>query len=48
MHMVSKKDLNAAELETMVISKNPTTVMTATARSHGICQRIGAILGKQN
>ena len=29
MHMVSKKDINSAELETMRISKNPTTVMTA-------------------
>ena len=29
MHMVSKKDLNSAELETMRVSKNPTTVMTA-------------------
>ena len=29
MHMVSKTDLNSAELETMRISKNPTTVMTA-------------------
>ena len=29
MHMVSKKDLNKAELETVRISKNPTTVMTA-------------------
>ena len=29
MHMVSKKDFNSAELETMRISKNPTTVMTA-------------------
>ena len=28
-HMVSNKDLNSAELETMRISKNPTTVMTA-------------------
>ena len=28
-HMVSKKDLNSAELETMRISRNPTTVMTA-------------------
>ena len=27
--MVSKKDLNSAELETMRISRNPTTVMTA-------------------
>ena len=29
MHMVSKRDPNSAELETMRISKNPTTVMTA-------------------
>ena len=29
MHMVSRKDLNSAELETMRIPKNPTTVMTA-------------------
>ena len=29
MHMVSKKDLNSAELETMRISRNPTKVMTA-------------------
>ena len=29
MHMVSKRDLVSAELETMRISKNPTTVMTA-------------------
>ena len=29
MHMVSKKDINSAELETMRISRNPTTVMTA-------------------
>ena len=29
MHMVSKKDLNSAELETMRISRNPTMVMTA-------------------
>ena len=29
MHMVSKKDHGSAELDTMRISKNPTTVMTA-------------------
>ena len=29
MHMVSEKDLNSAELETMRMSRNPTTVMTA-------------------
>ena len=49
MHVVSKRDLNSAELETMRISKNPTTVMTANGevqtreRSHGICQRLGLI-----
>ena len=29
MHMVSKRDLNSAELETMRMSRNPTTEMTA-------------------
>ena len=29
MHMVSKKDLNSAELEIMRTSRSPTTVMTA-------------------
>ena len=29
MHMVSKKDLNEAELESVRVSKNPTVVMTA-------------------
>ena len=29
MHMVSEKDLDSAELETMRTSKRPTTVMTA-------------------
>ena len=29
MHMVRKKDLNSAELETMRASRSPTTVMTA-------------------
>ena len=29
LHMVSKKDLNSADLETMRICKSPTTVMTA-------------------
>ena len=28
MHMVSKKNLNEAELETVRVSKNPTVVMT--------------------
>ena len=29
MHMICKKDLNSDEVETMRISRNPTTVMTA-------------------
>ena len=29
MHMISKKDLNSVELETLTTSKNPTTVITA-------------------
>ena len=29
MHMVSKKDLNSAELETLTTSRSPTTVITA-------------------
>ena len=33
MHMVSKRDLNSAELETMRTSKSPTTVMTANGEA---------------
>ena len=29
MHMISKNDLNSAELETVTTSRSPTTVMTA-------------------
>ena len=29
MHMVSRKDLNSAELETLRVSESPTTVVTA-------------------
>ena len=29
MHMISKKDLNSAELETVTTSRSPTTVITA-------------------
>ena len=32
MHMVSKRDLNSAELETMRTSRSPTTVMTANGQ----------------
>ena len=47
--MISKKDLDSAELETVRTSRSPTTVMTAQRRganqrrSDGICQRIGLI-----
>ena len=49
MHMVSRKDLNSAELETVRISESPTTVMTGQRRSankrrgNSVCQRIGFI-----
>ena len=49
MRMVSERDLNSAELETMRTSRSPTTVMTANGkganqrRSDGICQTIGLI-----
>ena len=33
MHVVSKKDLNSAELETMRTSRSPTTVMTANVNA---------------
>ena len=29
MHMISKKDLNSADLETVTTSRSPTTVLTA-------------------
>ena len=29
MHMISKKDLNSAELDTLTTSRSPTTVITA-------------------
>ena len=49
MHMVSKKDLNSAELETMRTSRSPTTVMTANCEVQTreeatvLCQAIGLI-----
>ena len=33
MHVVSKRDLNSAELETMRTSRSPTTVMTANGEA---------------
>ena len=49
MHMISKKDLNSAELETVTTSRSPTTVITAngemqTHEEASLRQRIGYIL----
>ena len=46
MHMISKKDLNSAELETVTTSISPTTVIKANDawRSHSLCQGIEYIL----
>ena len=45
MHVVSEKDLNSVELETVGISKNPTTVVGANERRcNGIRARIGFLL----
>ena len=49
MHMLSRKDLNSAELETVRVSKSPTTVCGSQwrsvnkRRSDSVCQRIGFI-----
>ena len=32
MHMISRKDLNSAELENLMISRCPTTVITANGK----------------
>ena len=50
MHMISEKDLNSAELETVMTSISPMTVITANGevQTHEeatvVCQRIGYIL----
>ena len=50
MHMISKKDLNSAELETVTTLRSPTTVFTANGEVQTneeatvLCQRIGYIL----
>ena len=47
MHMISKKDLNSAELETVTTSRSPTTVITTNGKCRRMkkqqiaCQRIG-------
>ena len=49
MYMISKKDLNFGELETLTTSRSPTTVITAngevqTHEEATVCQRVGYIL----
>ena len=34
MHMLSREDLNSAELETVRVSESPTTVVTANGEMH--------------
>ena len=55
MHMISKKDLNDAEMETMTTSRSPMTVVTANGdvQTHeeatvSVCQRIGEILDNES
>ena len=43
MHMVSKKDLDSAELETVRISESRATLGTANGRGNSACQKIGFI-----
>ena len=49
MHMIGKKDLNSAEMDTLTTSRSPTTVITAngevqTHEEATVCQRIVYIL----
>ena len=44
MHMVSEKDLDSAELETMRTSRSPTTVMTADVRTNKEATVLGLIV----
>ena len=51
MHMISKKGLGSAELETVTTSRSPTTVITANGevqRGYSLCQRIGYILDNES
>ena len=49
MHMFSRKDMNSADLETVRVSRSPTTVVTANGevqtkkRNDRVCRRIGLI-----
>ena len=52
MHIISKKGLNSAELETLTTSRSPTTVITAngevqTHEEATVCQRIEWILDNE-
>ena len=50
MHMISKKDLNSAEMGTVTTSRSPTTIITADGEVQKneeatvLCQRIGFFL----
>ena len=53
MHMIGKKDLNSAELETVTTSRSPTTVITAngevqTHEEATVCRRLGNILDNES
>ena len=53
MHMISKKDLNDAEMDILTKSCSPTTVITAngevqTHEEATVCQRIGHILDNES
>ena len=54
MHMISKKDLNSADLETVTTSRSPTTVITANCEVQTneeatvLCQITGYILDKES
>ena len=53
MHMISKKDLNSAEMDTLTKSCSPTIVITAngevqTHEEATVCQRIGYILDHES
>ena len=53
MHMISKKDLSEAEMDTLTKSCSPTIVITAngevqTQEEAIVCQRIGYILDNES
>ena len=53
MHMISKKDLSNAEMDTLTKSCSPTMVITAngevqTHEEATVCQRIGSFLDNES